>query len=281
MTTQAKNRPSESRPGKFVWFEHSSRDAMKAQAFYGEVLGWKAESWNGGYDMILAGDTIDTMIGGYTSPRTDDEGSHWISYVSVEDVDVAASAAANNGGRVIEAPHDVPGAGRMACISDPQGAQLCLFKKDSGDPPDSPAMAPPPSRYFFWDELRTTAPAEALSFYEKVLGFTHETMNRAPAGSYHILSRGGVARGGVTDHLNGAPPHWLPYVAVDDPDATLERAKKLGGKIHLGPEDIPGVGRFGVLEDPTGAVLAVMKALPPTQKRSQRIAISKRPGSIE
>ena len=48
----------------------------------------------------------------------------------------------------------------------------------------------------------------------------------------------------------------------NDPDATLARAKKLGGKVHVGPADIPGVGRFGVLEDPTGAVLAVMKALP-------------------
>ena len=26
-------------PGKFVWFEHVSKDAQKAQEFYGEVLG--------------------------------------------------------------------------------------------------------------------------------------------------------------------------------------------------------------------------------------------------
>ena len=44
------------RPGKFVWFEHASRDARKAQAFYGEVLGWKVHPWgDSGFDMILAG----------------------------------------------------------------------------------------------------------------------------------------------------------------------------------------------------------------------------------
>jgi uncharacterized protein len=67
----------------------------------------------------------------------------------------------------------------------------------------------------------------------------------------------------MTGHLPvGAPPHWLPYVAVDDVDATIARARKLGARIPVDPEDIPGIGRFGVLEDPTAAVLAVLKPLP-------------------
>jgi len=54
----------------------------------------------------------------------------------------------------------------------------------------------------------------------------------------------------------------LPYVAVEDADATIARAKKFGGTICFGPEDIPNVGRFGVLQDPTGAALAVLKPFP-------------------
>jgi len=43
-----------------------------------------------------------------------------------------------------------------------------------------------------------------------------------PSGTYHILSKGGVDRGGVTSHLpTGTPAHWLPYVASDDVDATV------------------------------------------------------------
>lgn len=264
MTTQERAKP---RPGKFVWFEHVSRDAKKAQAFYDEVLGWKVEPWgDSGYDMILAGDTLDTMIGGYSEPAKDRQKPHWISYVSVEDVDAAAAAAAANGGKVVEAPHDLPGIGRAARIADPQAAELCLFKNDSGDPADPPGTEPPPRLRFFWNELHTSDPAKAVSFYEKVLGFTHRTIDMGPAGNYYILSRDGVDRGGVTGHLPaGMPPHWLPYVEVDDPDATIARARKLGAKIPMAPEDIPGIGRFGVFEDPTGAVLAVMKSQPPKQ----------------
>ena len=250
-------------PGKFVWFELVSKDAKKAQVFYGEAFRWKTMPFPMGestYDMILAGDTPDTMIGGYAPPKGDRQPSHWISYVSVEDVDAAAKAATANGGKVVEAPSDIPGVGRMARIADPQGAELCLLKNATGDPPD--ATVAPPGR-FFWNELHTSDPTRVLAFYEKVVGFSHRSMDMGPAGIYHILSRGGVDRGGVTGHLlDGVPPHWLPYVAVDDVDATIARAKRLGATIPMSPEDIPGVGRFGVLQDPTGARLAIMKPLP-------------------
>jgi uncharacterized protein len=254
-------------PGKFVWFEHVSRDAKKAQTFYGEVFGWKVQPFpvdGSTYEMIFAGDTPDTMIGDFAKPESDREPSHWTSYVSVEDVDAAAKAAIANGGKVIVAPFDAPGVGRRARIADPQGAELWLIKRANGDPADAPAVPGRP----FWNELHTTDPAKALSFYEKVVGFSHRPMDMGPAGIYHVLSRGGVDRGGVTGHLpSGVPPHWLPYVAVDDTDATIARARKLGAKIPMPAEDIPGVGRFGVLEDPTGAVLAIMKPMPMQKPR--------------
>src|SRR5262245_12238148 len=111
-------------PGKFVWYELVSRDAKKAQRFYNEVLGWKVAPFPMGdttYEMILAGEALDTMIGGYTTPRNEQEPSHWIAYVSVDDVDAAAKSAAANGGKVLEEPFDAPEVGRMARIADPQG----------------------------------------------------------------------------------------------------------------------------------------------------------------
>jgi predicted enzyme related to lactoylglutathione lyase len=92
-------------------------------------------------------------------------------------------------------------------------------------------------------------------------------MDMGPGGTYHVINRGGVDRGGVTAHLlPGTSPHWLPYVAVDDVDATIARARQQGGKIPMPAEDIPGVGRLGVLQDPTGAVLALLKPLPREKK---------------
>lgn len=254
-------------PGKFVWFEHVSKDAKKAQAFYGEVLGWKTKAMPmgaGSYEMICTGASLDTMIGGYATLDDNRGPAHWIAYVSVEDVDAAAKAATANGGKVIDAPYDTPEVGRMARIADPQGAEICLFKNVHGDAPDAQGS----QGRFFWNELHTTAPEKALAFYDKVVGFAHRSMDMGPGGTYHILSKGGVDRGGVTSHLpSGVSPHWLPYVFVDDTDGTIARAKKNGATIPMPPEDIPGVGRFGVLKDPTGAVLAVMKPLPMEKQR--------------
>jgi predicted enzyme related to lactoylglutathione lyase len=249
-------------PGKFVWFEHVSHNTEKAQEFYGEVLGWNVKPFPMGdtaYEMILTGDTWDTMIGGYAQPNGNGKPAHWIATVSVEDVDAAAKVAAANGGKVVEAPSDLQGVGRRARIADPQGAELGLLTDARGDKPDAPL----PLGGWLWSELHTTDTAKALSFYEKVVGLVQRSMDMGPAGMYHVLSRGGVDRGGVTAGLPaGVRPHWLPYVNVGDVDATIGRAKKHGARIVAPPNDIPNIGRFGVLADPLGGVLAVMKPLP-------------------
>jgi uncharacterized protein len=249
------------RPGKFVWFDHISKDPKRAQAFYGEVLGWSVRGFPMGpsstYDMIYLGEE---MLGGYGTPQ-DDGPARWESCVSVEDVDAAARTASALGGRVLEAPATLQSAGRLAKIADPQGAVIWLFKKDGGDPPDGPA----PHGGFLWNELHTPDPQAALAFYEKVVGFTHRSLDVGPGGPYHVIGREGTDRGGVSHHLRpGQRPHWLPYICVDDADATMARASKHGATVEMGPMDIPGAGRSGVISDPTGAVVAFLKPVPPS-----------------
>jgi predicted enzyme related to lactoylglutathione lyase len=150
---------------------------------------------------------------GYVAAKGDRERSRWIATVSVEDVEVAAKAAVANGGKILEAPSDLAGVGSKAHIADPQGAELGLLTDARGDKPDPQV----PSRGSVWNELHTTEPASAIRFYEKVFGFTHRPMDMGTGGTYHVLSRDGIDRGGVTGHLPaGALPHWLPYVASDD-----------------------------------------------------------------
>jgi hypothetical protein len=249
----------QSLPGKFIWFEHVSSDPKRAQAFYGEVLGWRVEPFAAAgftVDMAYVGDA---MIGSFTEAPGAGQPPRWIACVSVEDVDAAAKIAGESGGRVLDAPSDIPAAGRMARIADPQGAELYLFHKLTGDPPDADVL----QGNWMWNELHTTNPAGALAFYAKVVGFDHRSMDMGPGGTYHIVSGAGIDRGGVTSHLPpGCAPHWLPYIYVDDADATVERARRHGGTVQFGPEDIQGIGRFAVLHDPTGAALAVMKPAP-------------------
>jgi len=56
----------------------------------------------------------------------------------------------------------------------------------------------------------------------------------------------------------GMPPMWGAYVTVDDVDATARTAEQLGAKLLVPPRDIPGVGRFCVIQDPQGAVISAI-----------------------
>jgi predicted enzyme related to lactoylglutathione lyase len=244
-------------PGKFVWFEHVSSDPKRAQAFYAELFGWRVQAFpeGGTYEMIVAPDG--SMLGGYA--RATNERARWLSFASVHDVDRTVAAAVAAGGTIVVPPGDMSGVGRIARIADPQGAELWVSHNDGGDPPD---LELAPYGTFFWNELHTTAATEAVAFYTKVLGYTAVPMV-TPSHSYHVLEGEGEGRGGISDHIgDGMAPHWLPYVHVDDADATLERARKHGAMTPVTAMDIPTIGRFGVLKDPSGAILAVMKPLP-------------------
>lgn len=122
-------------------------------------------------------------------------------------------------------------------------------------------MADPQARgRFVWHDLMTTDPAAAVSFYTKVLGWGTEQWQTDGVPPYTMWTVKNTPIGGVMqmpEMAAGMPPHWIAYVAVPDTDATVKQATSLGGKVHRAPSDIPTVGRFAVIEDPQGAVIAV------------------------
>jgi hypothetical protein len=80
-------------------------------------------------------------------------------------------------------------------------------------------------------------------------------------GAYTMIKTGGEPRGGImATPQPGVPTAWTTYVLVGDVAAALKRVEKLGGKVLMGKTEIPGMGHFGVLADPTGGVLAVWQA---------------------
>lgn len=109
---------------------------------------------------------------------------------------------------------------------------------------------------FSWTELMTPDPKAASEFYGSLFGWTFDTMD-AGEGPYRVVKVGETAVGGMMKTppaAKGMPPAWACYVTVADADATAARCKSLGGKVLMGPVDIPKVGRFVVLQDPQGAV---------------------------
>ena len=249
----------ERHPGKWVWFELVTPDARRAQAFYREVLGWKVQRFpigGGTYEMVYAGDT---MIGGYTEPRSPGEPARWLSCVSVEDLDRTLADAVALGARVLESAVEVPGLGRRVAIVDPLGVELVLFRNGMGDPPDAPAV---PEGRWLWNELHVPDVAAGLEFYQRVLGYQGRAFGAGQGEPYTILSRDGVDRGGVTTAgCREMPAHWLPYVHVEDVDGATARARRAGGQVRM-LDSIPGVGRIGIITEPGGAALALLSPRP-------------------
>ena len=116
---------------------------------------------------------------------------------------------------------------------------------------------------FCWNELSTTDLDAAQSFYRELLGWEIQE-GTAPGGGmrYNEIVAGGRHVGGMFQsgpECGGVmPPQWRVYVAVDDVDASAARVAELGGKVTLPPTDIPGVGRFCVVDDPTGATISLI-----------------------
>jgi uncharacterized protein len=248
-------------PGKFVWFEHASPDVAAARRFYEDLFGWHVEAMPMGdqkYHMILNGNE---GIGGL---RTAVPGmaSHWVSYLSVPDVDRAYAAALAAGARSTLPPTDFGTVGRAAGIVDPTGAPLALWKGSDGDRPDPPET---PVGDWYWNELMTPDDQKALAFYERVFGYTHDSMEIGEQGLYYLLKTGDKLRAGLMRlPMPDTPTMWQPYVRVADCDACSERGAALGAQVVMAPTDIPNVGRFAVLVDPQGAAIAVIAPVPMT-----------------
>jgi uncharacterized protein len=113
---------------------------------------------------------------------------------------------------------------------------------------------------FSWCELMTTDVGKAVAFYQKLFGWSTEEMAMEGM-SYTVVKVDGEGIGGIMatpPEAKGMPPAWGVYVTVRDVDATARMTGELGGKVLLPPRDIPGVGRFSVIQDPQGAVISVI-----------------------
>jgi predicted enzyme related to lactoylglutathione lyase len=119
----------------------------------------------------------------------------------------------------------------------------------------------PANGAFCWNELGTTDLETAKNFYTELLGWKLKE-SKAAGMIYNEIVAGDREVGGMyqmTAEYGNAPSHWIAYVAVDDVDAKAKQVAELGGKVCVPPTDIPNVGRFCVINDPTGATISLIK----------------------
>lgn len=245
--------------GRFVWYEHLTRDVPAAVAFYADVAGWKTQPFGQGGDYLMWVGSQGPLGGVMRLP---DEAAragvppHWMAHVQVDDVDAKAALARRLGGKVHHEPTDIPTVGRFAVVADPQGAFLGIFQPGGGD---MPLHDPAKAGEFCWSELRTSDGAAAAAYYGQLFGWKIlAELDMGPMGTYRIFGLGERQLGGIMTSPEGAPmpSMWQYYASTSDLEGAVARATKRGGKVANGPMDVPG-GRVAQLTDPQGAAFAL------------------------
>lgn len=117
--------------GAFSWHELLTEDVDAAKQFYSDLLGWETEDVpmeNGTYSIVKVGDE---QVGGIMTitPPAKETGvpPYWGIYITVDDVDSAASRAQELGATILVPPTDIPEVGRFSTIRDPQSAVLSII----------------------------------------------------------------------------------------------------------------------------------------------------------
>jgi hypothetical protein len=116
------------KPGDFCWNELVTTSVPAAKKFYTGLLGWKTRPFDKGmvdYTIIQKG--RDGMGGMMKCPSPGNP-AQWIPYILVADVDATVKKARKLRGKVCMPPMDVPTVGRIAVLSDPQGAAFGIIK---------------------------------------------------------------------------------------------------------------------------------------------------------
>jgi predicted enzyme related to lactoylglutathione lyase len=272
-------------PGVPCWVDTSQPDPRAAVAFYRGLFGWDFEDTMppdsaGRYFIarLRGGDVA--AVG--SQPEGSPPIAAWNTYVWVESADDTAAKVQASGGRVVVEPFDVMQAGRMAVLTDPEGAAFCVW--EAHEHKGARIVNEPGSLNF--NSLNTRDPEGAKSFYGAVFGWETlgpgggmemwalpaygDFLEQSDPGLRERMAESGAPDGfenvvaalaPMTDDQAGVPPHWSVTFGVDDADATAKRAWELGGRVVVAPFDAPWV-RMTVITDPQGATFTASKFVP-------------------
>lgn len=128
-------------------------------------------------------------------------------------------------------------------------------------------MATPKHGEFCWNELAVENMEKSKEFYSNVFGWDFKNSEAAGMQYSEIGLENGRRFGGmweISDECKAGGESeefstgWVNYILVDDVDESASKAFELGGTILQPPMDIPNVGRFCVIKDPTGASISLI-----------------------
>jgi uncharacterized protein len=233
-------------PGSFCTSVLRTRDLQRAAAFYNALGGWTVEPVAGTRQHVLM------LFDGKTVASLQDvfEGQdEWVPHVSVTDIERLVADAIALGGTLVDTS-DANGFARLATLRDPEGALFGLWQPA----PHQGAELMEDVGSLWWPEVLSRDVETARVFYGRLFDWqSHDTVFQ-PFHSYTVFKRGDVQEGGILklDPEWRTGPRWNSIFAVDDCDAMLERANRLGASTEF-VHTVPTAGRIGGFVDPGGA----------------------------
>ena len=247
--------------GAFIWYDLATTDPEAAARFYSTVVGWTPEPVpEMHYTLLKTGESRAAGLMALPEQvRSAGVPPHWTGYVMVGDVDGVAQRAQAAGATLRHGPEDIPGVGRFAVITDPQGAPINLFKPNGQGEPEPGFMTP---GRVGWHELHARDWESAFGFYSGLFGWEREqAMDMGPMGTYQMFGYGGAGRGGMMNAMqNGGHASWLYYFVVSGIDLAVRRVQEAGGLVYHGPQEVPGGAWIIQGRDPQGAQFALVSA---------------------
>jgi predicted enzyme related to lactoylglutathione lyase len=274
-------------PGVPCWVDLMEPDPAAATTFYGGLFGWEFEDQAppgspGPYNIARLHGKAVAAVGG---PPAGAAPVAWNTYVRVESADAAVDEVRAANGTVLQAPMDIPGAGRMAVFADREGAALSVWEPNEF----RGAELVNDAGSWVYSDLMTRDRPGAASFYGSVFGWNVDDLVFDGSGFTIFTVTGygdflaerkpelaewrahderaaryadavAMIRDLDADHA-ATPAHWAVTFSTDDPDGTAARAEQLGGTVIVPPFDAPPV-RAAVLADPQGAVFTVSRYQP-------------------
>ena len=253
--------------GDFIWYELMTPDPEGSKAFYDAVVGWNISGEGppeyNGYRMI---GRSDGKHAGGVLPLTPEMQQHgarptWLGYVHVADVDASIASIEQAGGKTYMGPTDIPNVGRIAMVADAQGAPFYIMKPipPANDPHGrSDVFSPSAEQRVGWNELSTSDPVAARRFYGEQFGWsTDNFMPMGDRGEYRFIDHQGLTLGAIVGTMD-QPPHWRFYFRVPSVANAKDMVEAQGGKVLMGPMEVPGGDHIVIGIDPQGAEFALV-----------------------